>query len=559
MHIRLSLLLVTQLFAANTAVTGNKSDGDEESRRHTAVALNYCRAALHRIRRNPENRVLVEEQQRILDNLDLNRISDPEVIALYRSVLDEISQIVIGEREQTAINEQFLRDVHRQLGTSFFVVGAQIATGQLGSAIQSGAGSWWDYRHQEVRRNSDLWNVERGEFSGLMGRSSSFLDSFWKLSRSSKLPDRWLLRDQDLDRLALALRESDAKKRLRKLRRMERFMECYPPWWYYVARTEQQLGRLDEALVTYRRLTQLGSGHFRQDDMLAGSLANMALIQEQNGDPEAPVTALRSSNHSTRNWEANLVCAWILGRHHRLREGQSLLLCNLDEGLESIQSSIALVSLYYHSDDARHLADLLSNKQVVASVPIPGLLLCARLLGSEQLPQPAAERLRSTIHAEYRLGRRDAVVFLRAASGWKLNDAQPVVRISGTETSAQSIHSLHEKQVVKFHPKSGVPERGDQRIELILHYPELRPICVTLTATVADGDRWLGRWGVLPFAQDSRIRFVIEDIDVDGVRLSLSSLKQPDAEFQAACSKPVSPNDSVTATITDADCDVGGR
>ena len=74
------------LSVANVPVT----PATEVSRRNTAVTLNYCRAALHRIRRAPSKNVLLEEQQRILNNLDLNQIDDPEVITLYRSILDEI-------------------------------------------------------------------------------------------------------------------------------------------------------------------------------------------------------------------------------------------------------------------------------------------------------------------------------------------------------------------------------------------------------------------------------------------------------------------------------------
>ena len=65
----------------------------DEQRRSTAVALNYSRASLHRIRKNPSIRVLLEEQEKILNHLDLNGIADEEVLKLYSSVLDEISNI----------------------------------------------------------------------------------------------------------------------------------------------------------------------------------------------------------------------------------------------------------------------------------------------------------------------------------------------------------------------------------------------------------------------------------------------------------------------------------
>lgn len=124
-----------------------------------------------------------------------------------------------------------------------------------------------------------------------MTRSSSFLDSFWKLSRKNNIPDRWLLRDQDLDQLTEAMAIEKTDVRLRSLKRLERFMECYPPYWYYLARTQQQLGDADAAAETFRRLTEIGRGHFRQDDMLASSMANLSLIQESRRDPEAPETA----------------------------------------------------------------------------------------------------------------------------------------------------------------------------------------------------------------------------------------------------------------------------
>ncbi len=277
----ISLCIETQVSVAQS------TDVTEVNRRRTAVTLNYCRAALHRIRKSPSKSVMLEEQQRILNNLDLNQIDDAEVITLYRSILDEIGQVEITDRERLVIEEQFRRGMHRKLGTDFFVIGAQAATGQLGSVIQSGANSWWDYRTTQLKRDADMWQVEKTQFTNFMNRSSTFLDSFWKLSRKNEIPDRWLLRDQDLDQLGDVLAEEDPERRLRMLGRLEKFMECYPPYWYYVARTQQQMGRLDAAAQTYERLAEIGKGHFRQDDMLAGSLANLALIQETQGKAEA--------------------------------------------------------------------------------------------------------------------------------------------------------------------------------------------------------------------------------------------------------------------------------
>ena len=72
----------------------------ERDRIATAVALNYCKAAFHRIRKNPSKQVMHQEQTEILNNLNLSGIADREVIQLYTAVVDEIHLIQIAEKER---------------------------------------------------------------------------------------------------------------------------------------------------------------------------------------------------------------------------------------------------------------------------------------------------------------------------------------------------------------------------------------------------------------------------------------------------------------------------
>ena len=525
----LALFLTLTVLLTSAAPVRSEDDAahKETVRRKTAVALNYCRAALHRIRRYPGKQVLIEEQQRILNNLDLNQIEDPEVISLYKSILDEISQVEVSERERVVINEQFRRGVHRKLGTDFFVIGAQVATGQVGSVIQTGANSWWDYRNSEVRRDSDLWKVEKNQFSNLMSRSSSFLDSFWRLSQKNEIPDKWLIRDQDLDQLGHVLQEQNPERRLRMLARMERFMECYPPYWYYVARTQQQLGQLEQAAETYRRLAALGTGHFRQDDMLASSMANLALIQEVNSDPEAAQTAARGMEYSIRNWEANLVCAWVLGRHEQYVSAEDLILCNLDEKLEETQSSVALVSLYFHSEDTQKLAGVLSDQNTVRNVPIPGLLLCSRLLGSEKVPAPVATYLASTLSASVHRHARGDRLTIAAAPGWKITDASPqLLQEDGTELRTIGHRPGPNAIFTDFAmlPLESTGESGNNSLRLTLNYPATPSIHVTLNSNINEVAAQPQPGSIvnrLPRFTENQIVFRVDEVELDGVRISL--------------------------------------
>jgi hypothetical protein len=384
-----------------------------------------------------------------------------------------------------------------------------------------------------------------------MSRSSTFLDSFWKLSRKNEIPDRWLLRDQDLDQLSDTLEEQDAERRLRMLARLERFMECYPPYWYYVARTQQQLGRTDEAVKTFQRLTEIGRGHFRQDDMLASSMANMALIQESQKDPEAPRTAARAFDYSTRNWEANLVCAWVLGRHSEFQDAEDLILCNMDDQLETEQSTVALVSLYFHSADKPKLKHLLEDTAVVKRIPIPGLLLCARLLGPDELPSGAETYLASTLTAVPRSSGRMNAISVAAARGWKLNDAEATIS-DGTHHFQYAGHrSIEDGLEVSFTPALDSRSDGEmgQTLRMTLQYPATPPIQIVLAQDSRDDvavrdERGSGRFplfgGNFPGAaqaRDGKQMYRIREIEVDGLRLSLRPMPETREEIRVL--KPV--------------------
>ena len=296
------LLLTVLLSAAVSVVGAEKSAADADARQQAAVALNYCRASFHRIRKYPSRRVLVEEREKILNNLNLSGIADEEVVRLYTAVLDEIGQVRIEDGERKFIQRQYRRTLGHQIFGSAVAFGAQLATSQYMAAVRTGARSWWDYRTLTWARDLDRWQIEKKRIGAVVNKSSHFLDTFWKMTRKKQIPDRWLVRNTDLDKLEAAMQEPDAQVRLRVLKRMEQFMECYPPYWYYVARTQQALGQLSSAAITYGRMQTLETGHFRKDEMLAAGLANRAMIQNYLGQADAAQTARTAIKHSTDAW-----------------------------------------------------------------------------------------------------------------------------------------------------------------------------------------------------------------------------------------------------------------
>ena len=148
------------------------------------------------------------------------------------------------------------------------------------------------------------------------------------------------MRGSDLDRLEVALRIPSPRQRLRVLKRMERFMTHYPPYWYYIGRTQQQLGQLFAAMKTYDRMTGIAAGHFRNDALLAAGIANQAMIQAHLGQPAAPLTAMKALRMSSNCWEANLICARVLADTGRTAQAEEAILTNLDSSIERTRSHV---------------------------------------------------------------------------------------------------------------------------------------------------------------------------------------------------------------------------
>ena len=274
--------------------------------------------------------------------------------------------------------------------------------------------------------------------------------------------------------------------------------------------------------------------------MLASSMANMALIQESQKDPEAPRTAARAFDYSTRNWEANLVCAWVLGRHAEYRDAEDLILCNMDDELETEQSTVALVSLYFHSEDKGKLKSLLADEKIVRRIPIPGLLLCAKLLGPEQIPAQANTYLASTLTAMPRTSGRMNTISVAAARGWKLNDAEATIS-DGSRTFQYAGHrAVEEGLEVSFTPSLNSRTDGDvgKTLRMTLQYPATPAIRVVLSQEVEedvipDDQRGSGRislfGGSLSRAvpqRDGERMYRVQEIEVDGLRLSLRTVPE---------------------------------
>ena len=78
-----------------------------DSALETAVALNYCHMSLYKIIQYNDRIVLDEEYSEIINNINLTKIKDEEIIELLRSLMDTISQFKLNEGDKKILYSEF--------------------------------------------------------------------------------------------------------------------------------------------------------------------------------------------------------------------------------------------------------------------------------------------------------------------------------------------------------------------------------------------------------------------------------------------------------------------
>lgn len=491
---------------------------DAESR-STAVALNYCRASLHRIRSEPTQSVLAEERRRILDNISLAGIADPEVIKLYSALLEEIASIPLRDAEKQLTRTSHDRAIRRQVTWDVLAFTTSMATAQFGSALKTGADSWWDVRDRMYRREMDNIKLDRDEVQAVVAKSTLFLDTFWKLARKRNIPDAWLVRGTDLDRLAMCNVEEDADIRLRRLARLEPFLIAYPPYWYHVARTQQESGQFENAIETYGKLELLETGHFRVDEMLAASLANMALLQDEVGDTRSAYTAARALAAAPDVPMANIAAARVLQRRGQLAMAEEALLRNVDAGLEVATSQTFRLGLYYHSGDNAKLLAALNDPKVVQTASASAVLRCLTRFEPDEYPPVVIAELSRSLAAYPRLTFGSDELVIAADYRWRLPQVGFEFPDLESGRTTPQIASIRGGYSARF---PGVFEWGNpfnhpetMEVELVLNYPDATSLALTLTSPQ-------GQHVAAKPARDATQQppLVISRVRVEGIQLS---------------------------------------
>lgn len=256
------------------------------------------------------------------------------------------------------------------IGTSILML---YLVSKIGDVYQHYRQNMPEYRY---KLKSALWELDKAKIEAINDVRKVFLKTYWDLMNTYNIPERWRLTEQQLNYFLTVINEQDPAVRFRQLKAMQANFEMFPPFWYLLAKTAQEVNDYREALVVYHKIDTLRLPIFREDREFAQAMMEKVLLLRELrlqqpdlltllADLDLNVdlaTHLRTiTREGQYEWTKNLFAAQQYAELGLYDEARALAVRNIDHDQEVSLSSRVLGDIYAASHDDTLLQQLIAQ------------------------------------------------------------------------------------------------------------------------------------------------------------------------------------------------------
>ena len=307
----------------------------------TALCLNYALVSLCKIASYNDVGVLDQEYNNIINNINLSKIEDYEVVDLFTDLMDTLTAAKITDKQKDFIRKRY----ERKVGNAMYAAFGNIRSGMhftvepttlALNALQSIGMGYFNYKKELAKyreeREEEEWKIDEQILRDLNDIRKSLFEKSWELLKRYDFPDAWRLVEKQVEEYVNALKDNDAQRRLRKLNRMKQQFQAYPPFWYYLGITAQELRLEEDALVYYDRFDTTHKGIFRKDPFVASVSMNRVALWGDGASPGQITASLETivDNSENSDWNNFLFVALHFARLGDYQKADELLIRNID-------------------------------------------------------------------------------------------------------------------------------------------------------------------------------------------------------------------------------------
>lgn len=344
----------------------NISPEQIQTQQQVLQSLNQIAVSLTHIITYNDKVVLDQEYNAIINNLNLSKIPDADIITLLQELMDLLTSSKIQEHERAYLSHNYEKNVQNELKkrvTSRIFDTDLIINPYMGilKAVLNTGSFYFNYRSQmedyKKEKEEKAWKIDANTLQGLNNFYKKLLKCSWELMRRYNFPDEWRLDEKQLSDYTTILKESDLSLRYRKLERIENSFQKFPPYWYYRGQAAQEIGKKEEALRCFDQFQNIHQGLLRKDPYAASTAMCKTMLIAEQAAPDKLKSNLELilANSDDADWGNILFAALQYARLGDVDTASRLILRNLDNG---------------------HIA-FIENPEMIRSVA-PALLLKAR-------------------------------------------------------------------------------------------------------------------------------------------------------------------------------------
>lgn len=341
-------LLINSLccFAVETdSMENGKEQQQTQVQLQALQTLNQIAVSLTHIISYNDKVVLDQEYNTIINNLNLSKIPDADLITLLQELMDLLTASKIKDHERAYLERTYEKNVQNELKKrmTMRIFDTDMLINPYSSVLRAvlNAGSFYfNYRYKledyKKEQEEAAWKIEANTLQKLNDFYKKLLKYSWELMRKYNFPDEWRLNEKQLNDYINILKEPNLELRYRKLERLEKNFVKFPPYWYYRGQAAMELGNKGEALRCFKEFQEIHQGILRKDPYAASTaMCKTMLNMDNEGVSEDEIKKdleIILANSEDSDWGNILFAALQYARIGDSDTASKLIMRNLDNG-----------------------------------------------------------------------------------------------------------------------------------------------------------------------------------------------------------------------------------
>jgi hypothetical protein len=321
----------------------NQNQDQAQTQTRVLQSLNQIAVSLTHIITYNDKVVLDQEYNTIINNLNLSKIPDADIITLLQELMDLLTNSKIQDHDREYLLKNYDKNVQEELKKrvrsrileSDIIVNPY--TTVLNAVLNVGS-FYFNYRAKmdeyKKEREEKIWKIDVATMQGLNNFYKKLLKHTWELMRRYSIADEWRLDEKQLSDYIGILKEPDLELRYRKLERIESSFQKFPPYWYYRGQAAQENGKKEEALRCFKQFQDIHQGILRKDPYAASTAMSKTMLAADNATLDTIKGDLEIilANSEDADWGNILFAALQYARMGDTETAGRLILRNLDNG-----------------------------------------------------------------------------------------------------------------------------------------------------------------------------------------------------------------------------------